>query len=82
MFIKNIFGISLGLKNNFDYDWLSYYGSVLGGLITVFGIIITLKSEREKSLLEYRNSVRTLLNLSVVNLKKLNKIENDDHSRY
>ena len=59
--IKRFFKIDtvLDLKGTIDFDWLSYYGSLIGSYLLVY----TLYSENKKYREERRDSVRPIFNI-------------------
>ena len=63
---------SLGLKIP---DLLGYYGSVFGGIVTIFGIYLTFENERKKTELELRRNSLPLLRFSYSSDSKISKDE-------
>lgn len=51
----------LNLKGVLDFDWLAYYGSIIGSYLIVY----TLKNENTKYREEKRDSVRPILNVGL-----------------
>ncbi len=58
---------NLGLTR--DYDWLSFYGSLVGSFVTIIGIKLTLDFESEKSRRDNKISYRPILRFSSKNLE-------------
>ncbi|WP_261446850.1 MULTISPECIES: hypothetical protein [Streptococcus] len=58
---------NLGLTR--DYDWLSFYGSLVGSFVTIIGIKLTLDFESEQSRRDNKISYRPILRFSSKNLE-------------
>ena len=61
-FIYQNFGLTKG------YDWLSFYGSLVGSFVTIIGIKLTLDFESEQSRRDEKISYRPILRFSSKNL--------------
>lgn len=62
--LKTYFGIEdfgINLRKTIDFDWLAYYGSIIGSYLIVY----TLKNENTKYREEKRDSVRPILNVGL-----------------
>lgn len=62
--LKTYFGIEdfgINLRRTIDFDWLAYYGSIIGSYLIVY----TLKIENTKYREEKRGSVRPILNTGI-----------------
>lgn len=62
--LKKYFGIEdfgINLRKTIDFDWLAYYGSIIGSYLIVY----TLKNENTKYREEKRDSVRPILNVGL-----------------
>lgn len=62
--LKTHFGIEdfgINLRKTIDFDWLAYYGSIIGSYLLVY----TLKSDNAKYREEKRDSVRPILNVGL-----------------
>ncbi|WP_455467184.1 hypothetical protein [Streptococcus salivarius] len=64
VFIKNFVNFQLGFSKKLGYDWLAYYGSLIGSFITLQGIVLTLQEERSQSEYDRRINVRPLFNIT------------------
>lgn len=64
VFIKNSVNFQLGFSKKLGYDWLAYYGSLIGSFITLQGIVLTLQEERSQSEYDRRINVRPLFNIT------------------
>ena len=53
--------IVLGLKETIDFDWLSYYGSLIGSYLIIYTLYLENKKYRE----EKRDSVRPIWNIGI-----------------
>lgn len=61
-----------------NIDVLGYYGSVLGGMVTIIGIVLTFNYERKKSSEELRKNNLPLLRFSY----KPDKFKSDPNKKY
>ena len=61
-----------------NIDVLGYYGSVLGGMVTIIGIVLTFNYERKKSSEELRKNNLPLLRFSY----KTDKFKSDPNKKY
>ena len=62
--LKTHFGtedFGINLRKTIDFDWLAYYGSIIGSYLIVY----TLKNENTKYREEKRDSVRPILNVGL-----------------
>ena len=57
---------NLGLTK--EYDWLSFYGSIVGSFVTIIGIKLTLDFESEQSRRDNKINYRPILRFSSENL--------------
>lgn len=64
VFIKYCVNFQLGFSKKLGYDWLAYYGSLIGSFITLQGIVLTLQEERSQSEYDRRINVRPLFNIT------------------
>lgn len=64
--ILDLFNQNLGLTK--EYDWLSFYGNLVGSFVTIIGIKLTLDFESEKSRRDEKISYRPILRFSSKNL--------------
>lgn len=64
IFLKRYFGIEdfgINLRKTIDFDWLAYYGSIIGSYLIVY----TLKNENTKYREKKRDSVRPIWNVGL-----------------
>ena len=62
----------IGIFSSLKGDWLSYFGSIVSSIVSIFGIYWTLRDNRLQQKIEHR---REILPYIIYNLKK---IETDD----
>ncbi|CYV86999.1 hypothetical protein JZY07_00270 [Streptococcus suis] len=56
------FNQNLGLT--YQYDWLSFYGNILGSIVTIWGIRLTLEYDEKQSLIDKKLEYRPILRFS------------------
>lgn len=64
--ILDLYNQNLGLTK--EYDWLAFYGSIVGSFVTIIGIKLTLDFESEQSRRDEKISYRPILRFSSKNL--------------
>lgn len=64
--ILDLYNQNLGLTK--EYDWLAFYGSIVGSFVTIIGIKLTLDFESERSRRDEKISYRPILRFSSKNL--------------
>lgn len=64
--ILDLYNQNLGLTK--EYDWLAFYGSIVGSFVTIVGIKLTLDFESEQSRRDEKISYRPILRFSSKNL--------------
>ena len=77
--LKKFFGIEnfgINLRRTIDFDWLAYYGSIIGSYLIVY----TLKIENTKYREEKRDSVRPIWNVGI-NYDSMQQLGNDSNNR-
>lgn len=77
--LKTYFGIEdfgINLRKTIDFDWLAYYGSIIGSYLIVY----TLKNENTKYREEKRDSVRPILNVGI-DYDSMQQLGNDSNNR-
>ena len=77
--LKTYFGIEdfgINLRKTIDFDWLAYYGSIIGSYLIVY----TLKNENTKYREEKRDSVRPILNVGI-DYGSMQQLGNDSNNR-
>ncbi|KXU07726.1 hypothetical protein [Streptococcus oralis] len=77
--LKTYFGIEdfgINLRKTIDFDWLAYYGSIIGSYLIVY----TLKIENKKYREEKRDSVRPIWNVSI-DYDSVQQLGNDSNNR-
>ncbi|HFI2692063.1 hypothetical protein HO566_05285 [Streptococcus suis] len=56
------FDQNLGLT--YEYDWLSFYGNILGSIVTIWGIRLTLEYDEKQNLIDKKLEYRPILRFS------------------
>lgn len=77
--LKTYFGIEdfgINLRRTIDFDWLAYYGSIIGSYLIVY----TLKIENTKYREEKRGSVRPIWNVGI-NYDSMQRLGNNSNNR-
>lgn len=57
--------IEVELLRSLFISWISVYGSILGGALTLFGVVITIKHQKKSEIVSQRNIFKPFLKVKV-----------------
>ena len=68
-FILDYCDISSFINLSTHYDWLAYFGAIFGGLMTLFGVLFTIKNEDKKRIEEMSITYKPIIQPIVADIR-------------